>query len=243
MIQIAVLNETSLLTDDVLGPIINALQIQVSRDFYPIYGVDARLIQIKKGQPRPPMMWWLVLLNTSDYAGALGYHDVTADGMPLAKVFIQSDIESGSSWTVTMSHELLEMLADPDISTVIEYQGTKKTVFFAKEICDPCEADMFGYKINDILVSDFVYPGWFHNYRRYQYFDQSHHITKPFRILKEGYIQIFDPTISTSWREVDAESAPPTNYKSRARVGSRRERRQIGRARWLGSTALPPKGK
>jgi len=50
-----------------------------------------------------------VILDDSDQAGALGYHDLTSDGLPIGKVFAASDLKAGTSWTVTASHELLEM--------------------------------------------------------------------------------------------------------------------------------------
>jgi hypothetical protein len=31
--------------------------------------------------------WWLVMLDDSDQAGALGYHDLTSDGLPLGNIF------------------------------------------------------------------------------------------------------------------------------------------------------------
>lgn len=57
--------------------------------------------------------WWLVLLDTSDEAGYLGYHEATIDGMPLGKVFVKTAEAANRAWSVTASHELLEMLADP----------------------------------------------------------------------------------------------------------------------------------
>src|SRR6266571_4314023 len=68
--------------------------------------------------------WWLVILDTSDVADALGYHDFTPAGRPIGKVFAQSDIMDNLEWTVTASHELLEMLADPDIVRTVFVQET-----------------------------------------------------------------------------------------------------------------------
>jgi hypothetical protein len=35
-----------------------------------------------------PDGWWLVFLDNSDQAGALAYHDLTNEGLPLSKVFV-----------------------------------------------------------------------------------------------------------------------------------------------------------
>lgn len=248
MITVAFINQSTVLTDDQLTPVIAALMAQVSRDFAPYWGVDAKLVQVcKKPNPKaivaqvavpPPVAFWLLIANTSDYAGAAGYHDVTPEGMPLGKAFVKSDVDAGLPWSVTVSHELLEMLADPDISRVVEYRGTKKTVFFALEVCDPCEDNSFAYGIGQIFVSDFVLPGWYHAYRNYPFYDFAKRITKPLQILAGGYQSVFDPTLNTGWRDVGPDQSIPTGPHSRQRVGSRRERRGLPFAQ-LQATNLP----
>ena len=76
----------------------------------PIWGVDADLVFVPLGEKPPKGDWWVVILDDSDEGGALGYHDVTDEGLPLGKVFAGTDILYGISWTVTASHEILEML-------------------------------------------------------------------------------------------------------------------------------------
>ena len=63
--------------------------------------------------------WWLSILDNTDRAGVLGHHDLTPDGLPVGKSFAGTDKHYGHSWTVTASHELLEMLADPDINLTV----------------------------------------------------------------------------------------------------------------------------
>src|SRR5947209_4085574 len=82
-IQIAVVNSCTVLSDSQITPVVQALQIQVSRDFAPVYGLDAKLVQVSKGAKVPAGMWQLVMLDNADQAGALGYHDLTTDGLPL----------------------------------------------------------------------------------------------------------------------------------------------------------------
>ena len=78
-IKIAVINASTVLTDAQVQPAVSALQIQVHRDFAPVWGVDADLTFVPSGSQPAPGMWWLSILDTSDQAGALGYHDVTGD--------------------------------------------------------------------------------------------------------------------------------------------------------------------
>jgi len=114
MKTIAIINESSVVTDAQLEPICQAIQVQVSRDFAPAWGIDAKIFQLWKDgcvDTEPPDgAWWLIVGDTSDELGALGYHDTTPEGLPLAKVFAKTDIEAKSSLSVTISHEVLERL-------------------------------------------------------------------------------------------------------------------------------------
>lgn len=62
----------------------------------------------------------------------------------------------GTDWTVTASHELLEMLEDP---TGRIYDRGR-----LREICDPVENR--SYLIGGVRLSDFVTPAWFTSGRR-----------------------------------------------------------------------------
>src|SRR5579864_4698159 len=148
--QISVINESTVLADADIAPAVAALKKQVTNDFRPVWGVDAELTMIGKTSQPPAGSWWLVILDDSDQAGALGYHDLTSEGLPLGKVFAATDLKFGSNWTVTASHELLEMLADPNINlTVFVQSGSAAGRLYAYEVCDACENDQFGYLIGD----------------------------------------------------------------------------------------------
>jgi len=237
-IQIAVINSSTVLTDNQVSSVVPALQTQVHRDFAPAWGIDADLTFVPQDSSPAPGTWWLVILDQSDQAGALGYHDVTTEGLPLGKVFAGSDLQSGYQWTVTASHELLEMLGDPEIDLTVFLQPDQDSgTLYAYEVCDACEDDQFGYQINGTLVSDFVFPAWFESFRQpgSTQFDQGILINAPFALLAGGYIGVFDVTKGTGWHQISAESGP-YRYDMRPRVGSRRERRRTPRNQWLKST-------
>ncbi len=237
--QISVINESTVLTDADVTPVVAALQQQVTNDFRPIWGTDAELKMVPQGTPAPAGTWELVILDDSDQAGALGYHDLTTDGLPLGKVFAASDLKAGTSWSVTASHELLEMLADPNINLTAFVQNANTTgTLYAYEVCDACEDDSFGYQINNILVSDFVYPAWFESFRAEgsTQFDRLNKIQNPLELLPGGYIGVFSVSDGSGWQQQTAEKIP-TNTRQRGHVGSRRERRAISRTQWI--TSLP----
>jgi len=234
-IQISVINASTVLTDSEIRPVVNALQQQVTNDFQPAWGVDAELTFVPTGTTPPTGTWWLTILDDSDQAGALGYHDLTADGMPLGKVFAATDLKYGNSWSVTASHELLEMLADPNINLTVFVQNANTTgTLFAYEVCDACESDNFGYKIGNVLVSDFVYPAWFEDFRTQgsTQFDQTNHTQSPLELLTGGYIGTFNVSDGTGWTQITAEK-DLTETLNRGNVGSRRERRRTPRQQWV----------
>lgn len=236
-IQISVINESTVLKDMEVAPAIAALQKQVTNDFRPGWGMDAELTLIPKDATPPAGSWWLVVLDDSDQAGALGYHDLTTEGLPIGKVFAASDLKSGSSWTVTASHELLEMLADPNINLTVFVQNANTTGrLYAYEVCDACEDDGLGYTIDNVLLSDFVYPAWFETFRAEGStpFDRTGRLTFPLQLGPGGYIGVFDVMAGSGWRQETAEKRP-VSVKHRGVVGSRRERRGTPHDQWISS--------
>lgn len=246
MISIAVINQSTVIPDADLPPVIEALQRQVDLDFAPLWGqaVDTTLTVWDKTKPTPPGTWELVILDDSDQAGALGYHDVTSNGDPIGKVFAKDDLKYGNSWTVTASHELLEMLGDPGINLVAEVDGPSGTKFYAYEVCDACESDSYGYSITttsgkDILVSDFVTPYFFMPNIAPSgiKYDFKGHITKPLQILNDGYLSVWNQ--DTGWGQLNGQLVRKTAQQTKATEGHRRSRRTT-RASWKKST---PRGK
>jgi hypothetical protein len=236
-IQISVINESTVLADADIVPVVSALQKQVTNDFGPVWGVDAELTIVPKGSQPAAGTWWLVMLDDSDQANALGYHDLTTEGLPIGKVFAASDLKAGTSWTVTASHELLEMLGDPNINLTVFVQNNNTAgTLYAYEVCDACEDDSLGYQIDNILLSDFVYPAWFESFRieGSTHFDRMNKITKPFQLLLNGYIGVFHVSAGSGWQQQTAEQHA-TNVLHRGAVGTRRERRDIPHELWINS--------
>src|SRR5215475_4837639 len=155
---IAIANASTCLTDSQVEAMLPALQKQVSNDFKSYWELDCTLTFLSRGQSLTQGWWQIVIIDNPDQAGALGYHELSSIGTPLGKVFAKLDIESGSSWTATLSHELLEMLADPWINWCAVGADSR---IYALEVCDAVENDKLGYEIDGVLVSDFVTPAWF----------------------------------------------------------------------------------
>lgn len=222
---IALTNASTVLHDRQVEACISALQRQVCIDFRAYWNLECQLTYLAKGEKLIDGWWQIVVLDDPDQAGVLGYHELTSDGTPLGKVFAGLDLRAGSSWTVTFSHELLEMLADPWLNWCA--QGVDGRVY-ALEVCDAVEADRLGYMIDNVLVSDFVTPAWF-EHTRADRVDFKRRISRPLELGKGGYIGVLE---SAGWTQIAAEGSPAE------REGDRRWKRRMGRGRWKCSDGL-----
>jgi hypothetical protein len=163
----------------------------------------------------PANVWRLDFIDDdSQVAGALGYHDYTPGMKPISYVFAKTDKIYGYNPTVTATHELAEMMADPYINDLIQVTDTK---LYAKEIADPCEADKYGYDITvpgyaPVTVSDFVTPAWFIPGHPGPVYDWNRKCTRPLQIISGGYMSIY--VSGEGWTQVTARGTDvPMNEK------------------------------
>lgn len=244
MVTICITNESTILTDEQVQTAMRCLQAQATGDYYPVYGLLATLKWLPKGNSPKPGQWQLVFADTSNLAGALGYHEATVNGDPIGFVFVKDDIQSGSSWTVTASHELIEMLGDPDITTVEEQDNADGSITFRpKELCDSCEDDSLAYQKTQsdgtkfrlpdgtpFLFSDFVYPAFWNQLAPAgSKYDYGGHITKPLQILAGGYTGILQVPKTVQWGQVQADMTPGGKVIQRL---NRRARRMLPDHLW-----------
>lgn len=187
--QISWKNESTMVTDQQVYDVIKAIQVQVTRDFFPAWSINAQLNTWDVHQAAT--QWQLIFLDDTDQANALGYHMLTPNGLPLAKVFVKTTFNAGLRWSVVASHEVLEMLVDPYCDKVIFNQDTPNTgTMFACEVCDPVESDEMGYDVGSIRVSNFIYPSWFQPGMQGPY-DFLGQIAAPLTIGTNGYMSFF----------------------------------------------------
>jgi hypothetical protein len=137
---------------------------------------------------------WPIILVDSLEEGVGGFHS-TKHHQPYAKVAV-----TDADWTISASHEILEMLVDPggnglEVGPAVtcekgQIQDKSGQSEYLLEICDPCAAKEFAYRVNGkIWVSDFVTPDYYScggvPDGRYSF---RHNIAQPRRVLKGGYI-------------------------------------------------------
>jgi hypothetical protein len=221
MVQIAVINESTAIADADVQKMLPAFDQQWNQDLAPIWGIDAATFAFTpKGQAPAAGTWWVVFLDDSDQAGALAYHDVTNEGLPISKVFVKTIIADNAAVSVGATHEICEMAVDPWINSAYQDQ---QGVFWAGEVCDPVEDDQYGYMIGDILVTDFVTPDWFAFKNAHGKIDFKNHVNAAFEVLTRGYAQKFDP--QQGWVQVNG-ARTRRSKQAAAPKGSRRERRE-----------------
>jgi hypothetical protein len=174
-----------------------ALQRQVTRDFAPVWDVSATVDAFPRLEDVPLGYWPMIVVP--DVQGAAGIH-LDKDGQPFAL------IEMSNSWSLTASHEMLEMLADPFGDRLVPGPSIKRgqgRVEYLVEVCDPSEAAEFGYTVNDILVSDFYTPRFFDPVRsvatRYSF---TGAVERPRQVLRGGYLSWHDPKTDHWWQQV-----------------------------------------
>lgn len=196
---VAVVNESTAWTDAQVKALTPALQAQMDDDFGPLWNLTCKLVQVSRGGVVPKGAWILGFFDDADQAGALGYHDITADGTPIAKVFVKTAQQYGYSVSVTASHELCEMMADAGVDLMVQMNDTQGMAF---ETCDPVEDDSLGYEKLGQLMSDFCTPWYFMaepphgkpmSFRR--------NVQSPFQISPGGYANILDFQ-SGQWNQV-----------------------------------------
>jgi len=201
--------------------LIAAMQEYVDKHVAPVWGTPAKLVK-SKGFVKDA--WAVVFLDDADEPGALAYHDLTPEGLPLSKVFVRTTIDDGELVSVSASHELVEMLVDPAINLMTLGPDPKAT--YAYESGDPVEA--LSFPVNGIPMSDFVYPAYFETFRKANSvkFDHQNKVTKPFQILPGGYQIVFK---NGKWSQKTASIAKKKQLEKEDRRGHRSETRKRGK--------------
>lgn len=145
--------------DAELAGYLPAFRVYVDKHVGPAWGVAASLAFVPFAQrgAADRHAWWLVIRGHSDEPGALGYHDAHPNGLPFGRIFAGDDLRYGASLPVTITHELAEMLVDPDAAEVVQI-GSRA---WAKEAADAVEADELAIEVDGVACSNFVLPAYF----------------------------------------------------------------------------------
>ena len=166
---ISVVNFANLPDDDVQAAI-RAVNRQIREDFAPIWGavwdlrlhgssfnaddIESLVEEFVQGEAV------LYIVDEGHMPGAAGYHAINGREMPYGFVFITDP----NDWTVTLSHEALELIIDPTVNVMVPGPdprpgGQNNTVLHAYEVCDAVERT--SYFIDEVRISNFITQQWF----------------------------------------------------------------------------------
>jgi hypothetical protein len=244
---ISIVNHTSgKLTDAQVQDAVRAINAQIVHDFKPYWHIHAELRlegSIGKdpddeGLPELRGDAIIYLWDEANADDALGFHETNAGGVPFGFVFTELSKELGESWTVTLSHEALELIGDPEANLLVAgaHPGDpKKEVFHWYEMCDAVQDET--YKVGGVEVSNFLLP---------LYFTSNNEIggrndflgarkgrppLQSFGIAKGGYIGFYNPETrehETHALKGDQRAKERARIKARATMTRRSKRYQLG---------------
>jgi len=214
---IAVINKATVDLGVDFDALIAAMQIFVDEHVAPVWGTHAKLVKAKEMLPGK---WAMVFLDHADHARSLAHHDLTHEGLPLARVFVKTTLKSKNLVSVAASHELVEMLVDPAINMVTMKPNSK--LVYGYETADPVEE--LHFRVRGIPMTNFVYPTYFESFHQpgSVKFDHLATIEKPFQIHIGGYQGVLK---DGKWTKLFGSPEKKKRFAQEDRRGRRSEQR------------------
>jgi hypothetical protein len=223
--HLALVSESSQVGMDALAPVAAAIQTQVLRDFAPHWGISATVDAFAR-LDQVPVTYYPMIVRDDISVQAAGIH-LDKDFTPYAL------ISTSNRWSLTASHEALEMLADP-FGTRLQAGDSIKpgqgTVEYLVEVCDASEAVAFSYRVNGVVVSDFYLPSFYDpvaNDRVRVSFTGA--LSHPLEVAKGGYLSWRDPSDQHWWQQRWFDTPEPTFHDLGVITGTESPRRFLDR--------------
>lgn len=245
--RISIVNHTNgKLSDEKVQEGIRAVNRQIAYDFKPQWHYDAELrlegsVGDKPDEEELPELRGdaiIYLWSEVDVDDALGFHESNAAGVPFGFVFTELVKELGEPWTVTLSHEALELIGDPEVNLLVagpHPADPKKEVFHWYEMCDAVQDEQ--YQVDGVWVSNFLLPLYFtasaetggrNDFLGRRYKKKT---LQSFGINPGGYIGFYNPESKddeTFSLRGDRRAVERLKIKSKARLTRRSMRYKLG---------------
>jgi hypothetical protein len=209
--QISVINHTTgKLSDEEVLEAIRAINRQIAQDYKPYWGTGGEL-RLEGHTGLQPDEQRLVdmrgdaviyLWDDANVDNALGYHAENNSGIPFGFVFTELSKQLGENWSVTLSHEALELIGDPHVNLLVvgpHPAERDRDVFHWYEMSDAVQAET--YEIDSVEVSNFVLPLYFTESEeegaRNDFLGRLHDgkSLPSFGVNPGGYLGFFDPEL------------------------------------------------
>ncbi len=184
---VCIINSSTAVSDAAVANAVPAFQAAVDFDFGPVWNQRANLEFVPTGTTPPVGCWTITLMDNIGVFGAAGFHDTLPSDQPYAQVLATPD------WSITLTHELFEMLADPRGN---RYAGGYSisgfpTKIYVLEVADPVEGDALAYERlgadgSPVYISDFVTERWYDGKGRGR-IDFTNHLKRAHTLAPGGY--------------------------------------------------------
>jgi hypothetical protein len=196
LINVALVVETRRIPREEIKEVAAAVQRQISRDFAPLWSVDATVDPFITLADVPPGYWPIIVRDDFPGMSIIGIH-LDRKGQPFVLV------RNNPTWSLIVSHEALEMISDPWGNRLTPGGSPRPgqgLVELLVEVCDPPGGVAHAYTVNGYLVSDFVTPSYYEPVAvasgRYSF---TGAITRPRDIVGGGYLAWREPTTDEWW--------------------------------------------
>lgn len=196
LMNIALVVETSRIPRAEIKEVAATVQRQISRDVAPMWQVDATIDPFLAHEHVPPGYWPIIVRDDFPGMNVIGIH-LDRKGQPFALV------QANPTWSLTVSHEAIEMISDPWGNRLVPGGSPKPgqgIVEMLVELCDPPGGVAHAYTINGYLVSDFVTPSYYDPVAvaggRYSF---TGAVERPRSIAPGGYLAWREPTTDEWW--------------------------------------------
>jgi len=225
------------IADAEIQAVLRAINRQVAGDFAPYWSLGATLRLEGRSQASPSKESLtdmrgdavLYLWNKADVDDAVGYHELNHRGIPYGFVFTEISKALGEHWSVTLSHEALELVADPEVNLLVMGPHPKepgRDVFHWYEMCDAVQDE--SYDIDGVEVSNFVLPLYFTGGDeaggRNDFLGTPHRgrTLRSFGVNPGGYVGFYDPKLKdmTSY-EADKRGSARQRIRNRMQLARR----------------------
>ena len=135
--------------------------------------------------------WYIILTDESPCIACWGFHDIVKS-VPMAYITTEG-LDGQITWTEIVSHELVEMLVDPNVALwaakdMPEGPYSPPPTFYALETADPVQGNHF--RLNGYWMADFVYRSWFTQHSNGPY-DYQRKLSAPFQLGEHGWAIVF----------------------------------------------------
>jgi hypothetical protein len=233
---ISVINQANgEISDQELLDVIRVINQQIAYDFAPYWNMPAtlRLEGTLLKQPRANLSAAVMRGDAVLYVSSAtasddpeGFHDRNFRGIPYGVVYTQISENTGDPWSVTFSHEALELVADPQANNYVMGPSPKdlrKKVFYWFEMCDAVSGQT--YKIGDVALQNFLLPAYFEPPvpgARTNFLGTD---LEPFGIAPDSYLGYYDPE-TKSQETTDADTRGKARREIRQRFGQTRAHRR-----------------